>query len=145
MDPYNITEQKGRFQGSLWVGLSGLRWLLDVFAKLRNPNQTIEGFFEFHRDGYRMLEFSCHANRGGRFVEVSEYHGGNQRGSIRVPEGRRGAGWSVFEFQVRKSFLGETKQPPLAHAPPRQGNDAGVGVEEKWAGNHAKRRRFRKA
>ena len=63
MDPYNITEWKGRFRGSLWVGLSGLRWLLDVFAKLRNPNQTIEGFFEFHRDGYRTLEFSCHANR----------------------------------------------------------------------------------
>ena len=92
-----------------------------------------------------MLEFSCHANQGGRFLEVSEYHSGNQRGSIRVPEGRRGAGWLVFEFQVRKSFLGETKQLPLAHAPPRQANDAGVGVEEKLARNHAKRRRFRKA
>ena len=98
MDPYNITEWKGRFRGSLWVGLSGLRWLLDVFTKLRNLNQTIEGFFEFHRDSYRILEFSCYANRGGRFVEVSEYHGGNQRGSKQVLEGRRGAGWSVFEF-----------------------------------------------
>ena len=34
MDPYNITEWKGCFRGSLWVGFSGLRWLLDVFAKL---------------------------------------------------------------------------------------------------------------
>jgi hypothetical protein len=136
MDPYNIMEQKGHFQGSLWVGLSGLRWLLDVFAKLRNSNQTIEGFFEFHRDGYRMLEFSCHANQGGKFVEVSEYHGGNQRGNIRIPEGRRGAGWSVFEFQVRKSFLGETKQPPLAHAPLRQGRRWGGGGREAGQKSH---------
>ena len=82
MDPYNITERRGRYRGSLWVSNSGLRWLLDVFVKLRNPNQPTEGFFEFHRDGYKMLELSCHANRGGKFVEVSEYHNGTQQGCI---------------------------------------------------------------
>jgi hypothetical protein len=40
-------------------------------------------------------------------VEVSEYHSGAHRGSIRIQEGRRGAGWSLFEFQVRKFFLNE--------------------------------------
>ncbi len=107
VDPYNIKERRGQFRGSLWVGLEGLRWLLEVFCKLRNPKQNLEGFFEFHRDGYRILEFSCLANHGGRFVEVMEYHSGNHRGSIRIPKGRRGVGWLVFEFQVRKFFLGE--------------------------------------
>lgn len=40
VDPYNIKERRGRFRGSLWVGHEGLRWMLDVFIKLRKPNQN---------------------------------------------------------------------------------------------------------
>uniref|UniRef100_A0A2N9IJZ1 Reverse transcriptase domain-containing protein n=1 Tax=Fagus sylvatica TaxID=28930 RepID=A0A2N9IJZ1_FAGSY len=125
-DPYNISERRGQYRGSLWVGLTGLRWLLDVFAKLRAKNQSIEGFFEFHRDGYRVIELSCLANRGGRYVEISEYHSGTHRGSVRIPEGRRGAGWSLFEFQVRKFFLGEITPALVTQALPSQNRDAGV-------------------
>uniref|UniRef100_A0A2N9FRJ8 Reverse transcriptase domain-containing protein n=1 Tax=Fagus sylvatica TaxID=28930 RepID=A0A2N9FRJ8_FAGSY len=127
-NPYNILKRRGRYRGSLWVGLTGLRWLLDVFARLRNPNQTKEGFFQFHYDGYRVIEFNCLANRGGRYVEVSEYHGGTQRGNVRIPEGRRGAGWSVFEFQVRKFFLGEITPAPSAKDLTSQNRDAGVAA-----------------
>jgi hypothetical protein len=130
-DPYNIKEHRGRFRGSLWVGLSGLRWILDVFVKLRNLNQTIEGYYEFHRDGYQVLGFSVLANRGGRYMEVSEYHSGTHRGSIRIPEGRKGAGWSVFEFQVRKYFLGEiTPAPEIQGSMNREheGGKAAVGL-----------------
>ena len=98
VDPYNIKERRGQFRDSLWVSLKGLRWLLKVFHKLRNPKQNLEGFFEFHRDGYKILEFNCLANHGGRFVEITEYHSGTHRGSIKIPEGRRDAGWSLFEF-----------------------------------------------
>jgi hypothetical protein len=145
VDPHNITEHRGRYRGSLWVSISGLRWLLDVFVKLRNPNQTILGFFEFHRDENKMLELSCHANRGGRFVEVSEYHSGTQQGCIRVPEGRRGAGWSVFKFQSRKYFLGETRHTPATQVFPRQTHDAGVVAGGTRNANHAPRRQKRKA
>jgi hypothetical protein len=110
VDPYHIMERRGRFRGSLWIGITGLRWMLDVFVKIRTTNQPLEGFFVFHRDGYRVLEFSCLANRGGRFVEITEYHSGTHRGSIRIPEGRKGAGWSVFEFQVCKCFLGDIQK-----------------------------------
>ncbi len=88
VDPHNIMECRGRFRGSLWVGLEGLRWILDVFIKLCNLNQKLEGFFEFHRDGHRILEFSCLPNRRGRFVEVTEYHNGTHRGSIRISGGQ---------------------------------------------------------
>jgi hypothetical protein len=59
-------------------------------------------------------------------VEVTEYHSGTHRGSIRIPEGRRGAGWSVFEFQVRKFFLGEImkSRQPIGHQKRR--SDEGV-------------------
>ncbi len=97
-----------------------------MLAKLYNHTQKLEGFFEFLRDGYRTLEFSCLSNRGGRFVEVSEYHSSAHRGSIRIPEGRRGAGWSLFEFQVRKFFLNEiTTHESLSVV---QHKASGVGV-----------------
>jgi hypothetical protein len=107
VDPYHIMERRGWFRGSLWVGLGGLHWMLDVMVKLCTLTQKLEGFFEFFRDGYRVLEFSCVSNHGGRFVEVIEYHSGAHRGSIRIPKGWRGVGWFLFEFQVRKFFLNE--------------------------------------
>ena len=77
----------------------------------------MDGFFEFFRDGYRVLEVSCLSNRGGRFLDISEYHSGAHRGNIRLPEGRRGAGWSLFEFQVRKYFLCEVVVPKHREEP----------------------------
>uniref|UniRef100_A0A2N9IN68 Endonuclease/exonuclease/phosphatase domain-containing protein n=1 Tax=Fagus sylvatica TaxID=28930 RepID=A0A2N9IN68_FAGSY len=74
-------ERKCQFKGSLWLSLRGLRWVL---GEIR--------IFQFLRDGYNTLEFSCLSNRGGRFVELSENHGGSQRGRIRVLEGLRCAG-----------------------------------------------------
>jgi hypothetical protein len=154
VDPYHIMERRNRFRGSLWIGITGLRWLLDIFVKIRTTNQPLEGFFVFHRDGYRFLEFSCLANRGGRFVEITEYHSGTHRGSIRIPEGRKGAGWSVFEFQVRKCFLGETQK--LSAIPTSSGriSDDGVTAERdgtsrnkemKWSWKSRKSRRTKSA
>ena len=54
----------------------------------------LKGFFRFYRTGYSILEVSCLQNHYGRFVEVAEYHGGAQRGGLRVPEGYRGKGWA---------------------------------------------------
>ena len=45
IDPYHIMERRGGFRGSLWVGLGGLCWLLDMLAKLYNQTQKLEGFF----------------------------------------------------------------------------------------------------
>jgi hypothetical protein len=67
VDPYNIKECRGRFQGSIWVGLGGLKWLLEVLGKLRNPHHNSQGFFQFFRDGYRALEVSGMKNVRGCF------------------------------------------------------------------------------
>ena len=76
VDPYHIIERRGRFKGSLWLGIKGLRWALGELGKLNSISLTQNGFFEFMRNGYRTLEFSCLSNRGGRFMELLEYHGG---------------------------------------------------------------------
>ena len=98
-------EKRGRFKGSLWLGLKGLRWALGELGKLNYNSPTHIGTFEFLHDGYHTLEFSCLSNRGGRFVELSEYHVGSQRGNLRIPEGQKGAGWAQFGSELRQYFL----------------------------------------
>ncbi len=119
--------------------------MLAIFNKLREPNQSFNGFFQFYRDGYRTLEFSCLTNRGGRFVEVTEYHSGSHRGYIRVLEGRKGVGWSVFEFQARKYFLGEVLRSSAAQATSRQVSDEGVTMERPRDYRNDEVRRFGKS
>jgi hypothetical protein len=106
-DPYHITECRGRFRGSLWVGSSGLKWLLKEMDGMMKPGSHLEGFFRFFRDGYRILELSCLKNRGGRFIELRDYHSGSQQGNLRIPEGKGGTGWARFDRELRRFFLGE--------------------------------------
>ena len=89
--------------------------MLGEIGKLKHLPSTSTGIFKFMRDGYRTLELSCLSNRGGRFVEISEYHGGAQRGRLLVPEGRRGAGWLRFEdeSELRPYFLAKI-EPEVA-------------------------------
>uniref|UniRef100_A0A2N9HG92 Endonuclease/exonuclease/phosphatase domain-containing protein n=1 Tax=Fagus sylvatica TaxID=28930 RepID=A0A2N9HG92_FAGSY len=106
-DPYHIKERRNRYRGSLWIGLRGLKWLLGELEALRKPAAKLVGFFQFYRDGYRTLELSCLSNRGGRYLELCDYHSGSQQGGVRVPEGKHGAGWTLFDRELRSYFLGE--------------------------------------
>jgi hypothetical protein len=89
--PYLIRERRGRFKGSLWLNLIGLKWLLGVIEQVRLKDDK-KGFFQFLRGSYSTLEVSYLTNKGGRFLEVAEYHDGVQRGSLRIPEGAQGMG-----------------------------------------------------
>ena len=81
-------ERRGRFQGSIWTGRRGLLWLLGEVGKLCKEIGSQEGFFQTFREGYRVMEINFMKNRGGRFVEVAEFHSGSQQGSIRIQIGR---------------------------------------------------------
>ena len=87
--PYDITEKRGRFVGSLWLGLKSLHWLIETWGLLRQT-EDLKGFFRFLRTEYSTLELSCLQNSYGRFVEICEYHGGAECSGIRIPEGFRG-------------------------------------------------------
>ncbi len=108
--PYHIIEKRGKFVGSLWLGLDNLRWVLQTWGLLQQSSE-LKGFFRFKRTKYSTLEFSCLQNQRGRFVELCEYHGGAQRGGIRVLEGYLGKGWHWFAKELNSFFLG--KQPPV--------------------------------
>uniref|UniRef100_A0A2N9GQ47 Reverse transcriptase domain-containing protein n=1 Tax=Fagus sylvatica TaxID=28930 RepID=A0A2N9GQ47_FAGSY len=137
-DPYHVMERRGKFQGSLWLGLRGLRWALEEMGKLKDLASSQAGHFQFMRDGYRTLELSCLSNRGGRFVELVEYHGGAQRGNLRIPEGRRGVGWVKFESELRRYFLTKIDASPPQ---PSSGDGQVITVKGSVQGNRNRNRR----
>ena len=51
-------------------------------------------------------------------MELVEYHGGSQRGNLRIPEGHRGVGWVKFLFELRRYFLTKIDS---SSAPPSDG------------------------
>jgi hypothetical protein len=124
--PYQIKERRSRFQGSLWLNMNGLKWLLGVIEQVRLKEEK-KGFFQFLRSNYSILEVSCLTNRGGRFFEVVDYHSGAQRGNIRIPEGSRGIGWGKLATEIDSFFLGKDMKhlvspevAPVGGAPTRK-------------------------
>ena len=109
--PYHIIEKRGKFVGSLWLGVDNLRWVLQTWGLLQKSLE-LKGFFQFNRTEYSTLEFSCLQNQRGRFVELCEYHGGAQRGGIRVPEGYLGKGWHRFAEELREGRFRNGKLIP---------------------------------
>ena len=55
VDSYHIMETKTKFQGSMWLGKRGLRWMLGEMGKMRHISSTSTGIFKFLRDGYQTL------------------------------------------------------------------------------------------
>ena len=87
----------------------------------------LKGFFRFYRTGYSILEVSCLQNHYGRFVEVAEYHGGAQRGGLRVPEGYRGKGWARFKREICSFFLSTAASAKRVTGHLRNGKQEPVG------------------
>uniref|UniRef100_A0A2N9J7V4 Endonuclease/exonuclease/phosphatase domain-containing protein n=1 Tax=Fagus sylvatica TaxID=28930 RepID=A0A2N9J7V4_FAGSY len=107
----HIIERRGNFCGSIWVSMKGLRWLIGVWDKLCRLPKHSKGYFQSFRDSYRTLELSCMKNKGGRFVELSDYHSGSQQGHIRIPEGKNRWSWIFFVQEIRQFFLGVGPRP----------------------------------
>lgn len=106
--PYHIIERRGKFVSSLWLGMASLKWVFLTWSTLCKSSD-LKGFLIFLRTNYNTLELSCLQNQYGRFVELLEYHGGVQRGGIRVLEGYRGTGWKRFAKRIESFFFWERK------------------------------------
>ena len=96
MDSYSITERWGRYHGSIRVGRSGLDWIIACLVELRSWNFSKQHFFKRFHENYKILECSSRLNKGGCFVDISEYHNGARRGCLRVPEGFHKGGWAFL-------------------------------------------------
>jgi hypothetical protein len=88
-----------------------LKWLLGVIEQVKLKDDK-KGFFQFLRSNYNTLEVSCLTNKGDRFLEIADYHGGAQRGTLRIPEGPRGSSWIKLAMEIGSFFLGQNEKKP---------------------------------
>ncbi|KAK9997579.1 hypothetical protein SO802_022265 [Lithocarpus litseifolius] len=112
MDSYSIIEKRGRYHGSIRVGRLGLDWIIACLVELCRWDFSKQQFFKRFHENYKILECSSRLNKGGFFVEFSEYHNGARRGCLRVPEGFRKGGWAFLERKLRDFFLGKLVSRP---------------------------------
>ncbi|KAL0002319.1 hypothetical protein SO802_016100 [Lithocarpus litseifolius] len=112
MDSYSIFEKRGRYHGSIRVGRSGLDWIIACLVELGCWDFSKQHFFKRFHENYKILECSSRLNKGGFFVEISEYHNGARRGCLRVPEGFHKGGWAFLERKLRDFFLGKPASRP---------------------------------
>jgi hypothetical protein len=123
--PYQIKEHRGKFHGSLWLNMVGLKWLLDVIEQVKVKADK-SGFFQFLHSSYNILEVSCLKNKGGRYLEIAKYHSREQKGSIRIPEGSRATGWQKLVDEIGSFFLGrEARNKALVVIPAGGAADKG--------------------
>ena len=54
------------------------------------------------------MECSSRLNKGGIFVEITEYHNGARRGCLRAPEGFCKGGWAFLERKLCEFFWGKS-------------------------------------
>ena len=118
--PYHITEKRGHFVGSFWLGLKSLHWLIETWGSLRQT-EDLKGFFCFLRTEYSTLELSYLQNQYGRFIEICEYHNGAQRGGIRISKGYRGKHWDHFVKELYSFFPGKAVTVEHQAEKPRSG------------------------
>ena len=112
MDSCSITEKRGRYQGSIRVGRLGLDWIIACLVELGRWDFSKQHFLKRVHENYKILECSSRLNKGGFFVEISEYHNGARRGCLRVPEGFHKGGWSFLERKLSDFFLGKLVSKP---------------------------------
>ena len=67
----------------------GLDWIIACLADLYHWNFRKQHFFKHLRENSKLLEITSRSNKGGLFVEISEYHNGARRGCLRVPKGTK--------------------------------------------------------
>ena len=65
-------------------------------------------FFKRLLENSKILEITSRSNKGGLFVEISEYHNGAKQGCLRVPKGTVIDSWALFGTRLRDYFLGKT-------------------------------------
>jgi hypothetical protein len=95
-----IVEKRNNRQRVISVHKDELPWLVGAVEKAANVD-TSEVFWDQSRAGYIRLITQRRANRHGKFLTIEEYDGNRRSGSVLIPEGWSGQGWSRFISELK--------------------------------------------
>jgi hypothetical protein len=99
-----IVERSKNKQGTIFIHREELAWLVGAAEEVIELDSS-EVFWDQARAGYPRIFAQQRYNRHGRFITIEEYEGRNRRGSILIPEGRHGQGWSRLISELRTARM----------------------------------------
>jgi hypothetical protein len=101
-----IVERGKKKQSSIFLQRGEIAWLVDVLEGVVDVD-TSKVFWDPSSAGFPRVLVQRRTNRHGNFIFIEEYEGRKRRGSILIPEGRYGQGWTrlVSEMRFARSTL----------------------------------------
>jgi hypothetical protein len=99
-----IVERSNNKQGTIFIHRDELAWLVGAVEGVIEVDSS-EVFWDQARAGFPRIFAQKRYNRHGRFITIEEYEGRNRRGSILIPEGRHGQGWSRLISELRTARM----------------------------------------
>ena len=95
-----IVERSNKKRGTIYIQRVEIAWLVGAAEEAMDVD-TSEVYWDQSRAGVPRLLVQRRANRHGRFITIEEYEGKNHRGSVVIPEGRHGQGWTRLTSELK--------------------------------------------
>jgi hypothetical protein len=101
-----IVERGKNKQGSIFIRRDEISWLVGAVEEVLDVD-TSEVYWDPSSAGFPCVLMQSRSNRHGRYFFIEEYEGRKQRGSVLIPEGKYGQGWTklVSELRIARSAL----------------------------------------
>jgi hypothetical protein len=101
-----MVERSNKKQGSIYIHKDELAWLVGAVEEMVEVDTSVV-FWNQSRAGVPRVLVQRRYNRHGRFIIMEEFEGRTRRGSILIPEGRYGQGWTrlLSELKIARTTL----------------------------------------
>jgi len=101
-----LEERRKGLCGVIFLGVQASAWLLATIEEAMMASGR--GLVKYFWEDVKALMVRGGENKSGRYIEVVVFAEGGRRGTIWLPEGRKGGGWARVADEMRTliSFLG---------------------------------------
>jgi hypothetical protein len=99
--------ERGRIkQGSIFIQRDEIAWMVGAVEEVLEVDSSAV-YWDPSSAGFPRVLVQRRSNRHGNFIFIEEYEGRNRRGSVLIPEGRYGQGWSrlISELRIARQTL----------------------------------------
>jgi hypothetical protein len=91
-------------QGSIFIQRDEIAWMVGAVEEVLEVDSSAV-YWDPSSAGFPRVLVQRRSNRHGNFIFIEEYEGRNCRGSVLIPEGRYGQGWSRLISELRIARL----------------------------------------
>jgi hypothetical protein len=101
-----MVERSNKKQGSIYIQRDELTWLVGAVEEAVDVDTSLV-FWNQSRAGCPRVVVQRRSNRHGSFIIMEEFEGRIRRGSVLIPEGRYGQGWTrlLSELKIARTTL----------------------------------------